>query len=165
MTAPDATASIAIDAPAEEVYALVSDVPGMSRWTVECDGGRWLDAATGARVGARFRGHNRIGRRRWVTTGTVTAADPGRRFAFRVSSFGMPVADWAYDIAPTAAGCLVTESTWYRAGPVLRYLLAPLATGVTSRTRRTTTNERNILRTLQNLKSTAEPTIVPPTPR
>ncbi|MGW9046997.1 SRPBCC family protein [Streptomyces lydicus] len=67
--------------------------------------------------GARFRGHNRNGLRRWVTTSRITDADPGRRFAYEVTApLGVPVSRWQYDIAPSAKGCTVTETTWTR-GP------------------------------------------------
>src|SRR5256885_2034195 len=108
---------------------MVSDVPRMPEWAVENTRCAWLGGATGPRVGARFRGQNRKGRRLWWTTSTVTGADPGRRFAFRVTSLGLPVADWAYEIEPAPHGCIVTESTWYRAGFLLRRVLAPAFTG------------------------------------
>src|SRR5439155_399446 len=122
MTQPDATASVAVQAPADLVYAMVSDVPRMPEWAVECEHNSWLGRDGGPRVGARFRGHNHKGLFHWWTTATVTAADPGRRFAFRVTSLGLPVAAWAYDIEPTPDGCVVTESTWYQVSWVHRHL-------------------------------------------
>jgi hypothetical protein len=156
MTEPTVSDSVLIDAPVDLVYGLISDVPRMSEWTAECEGNAWLAGDTGPRTGARFRGYNRRGWRRWSTTATVVAAEPGHLFAFRVTSFGMPVSVWAYDVHATAGGCEVSESMWYEAGWLLRLVLAPLGTGVHNRNERLAENRRNIARTLAGLKTTAE---------
>ena len=104
-----------IAAPAEQVWALVSDVTRMGEWSPENDGGKWLKGATEARPGAKFRGVNRRGKRTWSTLATVIDAEPGRSFSFRVTAQGLKVADWAYSFEPTASGCRVTESWTDRA--------------------------------------------------
>jgi Polyketide cyclase / dehydrase and lipid transport len=156
MAEPTVGESIIVHAPAAVVYELVSDVPRMDQWAVECERNTWLSPDTGPRVGARFRGHNRRGWHRWSTTATVVAAQPGHLFAFRVTSFGMPVAVWAYDIHATPDGTEVTECMWYQAGFVVRRVLAPLGTGVKNRVQRIEDNRRNIARTLERLKAAAE---------
>jgi hypothetical protein len=156
MTEPSATGTVTVNAPPEVVYALVSDVTRMSGWAVECERNSWLGDATGPRVGARFRGHNRRRWWRWSTTATVAAAQPGHLFAFRVTVFGRPVSVWAYDIHPTADGCEVSESMWFHAGPLLSSVLAPLATGIHGKEHRLAENRRNIARTLVGLKAAAE---------
>lgn len=153
MNAPSASARTAVAAPAKDVYALVSDLPGLSRIAEEFERGRWLDGATEAAVGARLRGHNRRGPLRWSTTVTVTAADPGKCFAFDVDFHGIPIARWRYDIVATgASACLVEESTWDRR-PGWFVPLGNLAAGVRSRAEH---NKRNIERTLRQLKQAAE---------
>jgi hypothetical protein len=152
MTEPSATARVEIAAPAERVYELVSDLPGMARMAEEFRGGRWLGAQPGAQVGARFRGHNRRGWHRWSTTSTVTEADRGRRFGFDVRSMWLPVSHWEYAIEPTDGGCQVTESTWDRRPAWFR----PLAGFATGSMNRAEVNQHNIERTLERLKSTAE---------
>jgi uncharacterized protein YndB with AHSA1/START domain len=97
-----------IAAPPRHVYDLISDVPQMSRYSPETVETRWLDGATTATVGARFRGVNALGSTRWVTKPTVTAATPGRLFAFRVPSGARST--WTYQLDPTDVGTLVTES-------------------------------------------------------
>ncbi len=156
MTEPTVSASILVSASPPFVYDVVSDVSRMYRWSVECRRNTWLDPATGPRVGARFRGHNRRGRHRWSTTATVVAAQPGHLFAFRVTSLGMPVAVWAYDLHPTPDGTEVTECMWYEAGFLIRRVLAPLATGVRGRAQRVEENRRNIARSLERLKAEVE---------
>ena len=59
MNGPSASARTEVNAPPEAVYALVSDLSGMSRIAVEFERGTWLGGAREAAVGARFRGHNR----------------------------------------------------------------------------------------------------------
>lgn len=153
MKAPSASARTAIAAPANDVYALVSDLPGFSRLAAEFERGSWLDGATEAAVGVRFRGHNRRGLSRWSTTVTVTAADPGKCFAFDVELRGLPIASWRYDIVTTGAtGCLVEESTWDRR-PGWMVPIGNLLVGIRSRTAH---NQRNIEHTLRQLKQAAE---------
>ncbi|WP_436492892.1 SRPBCC family protein [Actinokineospora sp. HUAS TT18] len=151
MSDPDARAQVAVDAPADRVYALVSDLPGFADVAEEFSGGKWLGGVTRARVGARFRGANRRGIRFWTTVSTVTDASP-TRFAFDVKSLGLPVSRWQYDIEPTSTGCQVTETTWDRRPSWFRPLTI-LATGVTDRR---VHNQRNIERTLARLKQAAE---------
>ena len=100
-----------IAAPAEQVWALISDLPRMGEWSPENEGGEWLKGATGPKLGATFRGSNRNGKKKWKTVAKVIDADPGRLFSFSVSVMGSKVADWSYAFEPTAAGCRVTE-TW-----------------------------------------------------
>ena len=50
-----------IHAPAEQVWAMVSDVTRMGEWSPENLGGAWLGTATGPQPGAKFRGTNRNG--------------------------------------------------------------------------------------------------------
>ena len=151
MAEPSARGVIEVAAPAERVYALVSDLPAMAAAATEFVGGKWLGGVAGASVGARFRGSNRRGFRRWSTTSTVTDAAPGR-FAFEVRSFGLPVSRWQYDIEPSGSGCTVTESTWDRRPGWYRPITA-LGTGVRDRS---TENQRNIEATLVRLKAAAE---------
>ena len=152
MTAPDARAQVDVAAPADQVYALVSDLPGLASVASEFTGGRWLGGETQPRVGARFRGTNRRGVRIWTTVSTVTDAESPSRFAFEVRSMGFPVSRWQYDIEPTDTGCRVTEATWDQRPSWFRPLTS-LATGVSDRK---TANQANIEATLAKLKTAAE---------
>jgi len=98
--------SIAVEAPPERVWALVTDVTQMGRWSPECHRCEWLDDAHTATVGARFRGHNKRGLLRWSSLATVVAADEPEHFAFEVHPSGMR---WGYRIEPQGAGARVTE--------------------------------------------------------
>lgn len=121
-----------ISAPAERVWSMISDVTRMGEFSPENVGARWLGGATGPVPGARFRGTNRRGWRRWSTQCTVIEADPPRRFAFRVTAVGLAVADWRYDLEPTDTGCRITETFVDRRGALVR-TAGRLLTGVADR--------------------------------
>ncbi len=100
-------ATIHIDATPEAVYALVSDITRMGEYSPECVKAEWVEGATGPAVGAKFKGHNKIGRfLRWSTTPEVTEAEPGRVFAFRTKE-----TIWRYRFEAAAdGGTGVTET-------------------------------------------------------
>jgi hypothetical protein len=152
MIAPTASAETDIAASPQAVYALVSDLPGLAKVAAEFARGRWLGGVTEAQAGARFRGTNKRARRRWTTTVTVTDAEPGKRFAFDVTYYGLPISRWQYDLEPSGDGCVVRESTWDRT-PAWFRPIGRLGTGVRDRAE---TNRRNIERTLRRLKDAAE---------
>jgi len=96
-----------VPAPPATVYRLISDITTMSRYSPETVATSWLGDGR-AHVGARFKGTNVIGKLRWSTKPTVTAADPGVRFAFQVPGRSGPM--WTYQLEPVDGGTLVTES-------------------------------------------------------
>ena len=144
--------TVEVDAPAALVWQLVSDLPAMGRLSPENAGGRWLRGATGPAQGARFRGTNRQGWRRWSTRVVVTECEPGRRFAFGVSSLGLAVSRWSYDVADRPGGCVVTE-TWEDSRGRVIDALGRIVSGVEDRTGYTA---RSIDQTLAAVKATAE---------
>jgi uncharacterized protein YndB with AHSA1/START domain len=83
--------TVDIDAGADELYSLISDPTRMRDWSPENRGATVLNPAEdgAAFVGMSFEGRNRRGRAAWTARCTVTAADPGRRFAFRVHTIGV----------------------------------------------------------------------------
>lgn len=154
-------ATIEIDAPAEAVYALIADLPAMGRWSPECYRCDWLGGATAAAPGVRFKGRNRIGARRWSTTGTVVVADPGRELTFDVESvFGLPVSRWSYRITQRDGGCTVTESSEDRRGVVIKTLGTALLLG-TPGAKRNARNQDTMEVTLARLKKAAESATAP----
>lgn len=108
--------SVIIAADAEALYREISDPSRMGQWSPENRGADIEGPKRPAHVGMRFIGHNKRGRVRWETGCTVTAADPGRRFAFDVNRYGfkrvlwpVSVASWEYRFEPADGGTLVTE--------------------------------------------------------
>jgi hypothetical protein len=146
------SATVHIDALPGEVYALVSDLPRMGEWSPENTGGRWLGGTTVPAVGARFKGTNRAGVRRWSTTVTVVEATPGEAFAFDVAYGPLAVARWSYRITPVNGGCDVTES-WDDRRTGLMNVIGAIGSGVRDRA---TFTKSSIETTLANLKAAAE---------
>jgi hypothetical protein len=101
-------ASIEINASAEAVYDLVSDLPRMGEWSPENIGGEWQDGGRG-KVGDRYIGHNKAGEREWSVPVMVTVADRGRCFEFVTRPDEGPCVRWTYRLESTAAGTRVTE--------------------------------------------------------
>lgn len=107
VSTPGDEASLQIDASADHLYGIVTDIAHMGRLSPECTGGEWLDGAHEPTVGARFKGHNKRGFARWSTTNTVVAADRDREFAFETKQSGTR---WRYRFEPDGDATLVTES-------------------------------------------------------
>ncbi|MET8976449.1 SRPBCC family protein [Streptomyces sp. NPDC004539] len=155
--------SVVIDVPPERAYDAVSRPADMGRWSPENLGTPTGSSGEPAALGARFVGLNKRGRLRWATGCTVTAADPGHRFAFRVHTIGItrprlrfPIATWEYRFEQAGDGTRVTE-TWTddrRAWP------APVAHTfdriATSGSTFAEFQARNIATTLSNLKQVLE---------
>lgn len=100
--------SVEIAASPEQVWALVSDLPSMGRFSPENTGGTWQRGG-GPVVGAVFRGTNAQGRRRWSTRSTVTRSEPGSAFAFEVRAASLLVAEWSYVVTAPRAGAPSTR--------------------------------------------------------
>lgn len=144
----EATAQIA--GSAEQIYELVTDVTRMGERSPECYRCEWIDGATGAAVGARFRGRNRLGLLRWTTTCTVAVAEPGREFAFTViHDSGREETRWRYLLEPNDAGTVLTESYEFLWCP-LPYTIAELLVPRDRQLR------RGIRQSVDRIKSTVE---------
>lgn len=153
MSEPSASAKIEIAAPPERVYELITDLANLGAWNVECLRATWIGPVKEAKPGARFRGSNRNGSRRWSTESTVTAAEPGRAFAYHVRAAGvLDVAIWRFDLTPTEDGCLVEQKTWDTRGRFMQ-VVGRLATNVPDRVSH---NTANMEKSLEGLKQAAE---------
>lgn len=141
-----------IGAPAEAVWAMVSDVTRMGEWSPETTGCAWTGGATGPAVGARFKGVNANGKRKWSTDCKVTECEPGEVFTFHVSAVGLGVADWSYRFEPTTSGCRVTETWTDRRGWLAKRLGGPIS-GVADRAEH---NRAGMEKTLATLATAAE---------
>ena len=96
--------SIEIDAPAEKVWALVTDIPRMAKWSPQVvkstvKGGE-------VKVGATFSNLNKQGIKRWPTAGKVVRFTPptggsSGDFAFKIRE---NKTIWSFQVEPTAAG-------------------------------------------------------------
>ncbi|MFD7293122.1 SRPBCC family protein [Streptomyces sp. NPDC059897] len=110
--------SITVAVSPDAAYDAVSRPADMGRWSPENLGTTNASPAGAAGLGTTFVGRNKRGAFRWTTRCTVTAAEPGRRFAFRVHAIGLkrpflrgPIATWEYRFEQVDGGTRVTE-TW-----------------------------------------------------
>jgi len=141
-----------INAPADQVWGMVSDVTRMGEWSPENEGATWLGGATGAEPGARFRGTNSRGKKKWKTNATIVDVEPGRLFSFRVTATALKVAEWRYAFEPTATGCRVTETWVDQRGRIVKALGKPVS-GVADRAAH---NRAGMEQTLDRLAAVAE---------
>jgi uncharacterized protein YndB with AHSA1/START domain len=136
----------------EKVWDLVSDVTKIGRYSPETFEAEWLEGATGPAVGAKFRGHvkrNGRGPTYW-TTCTVTAAEPGRAFAFGVGPSDKPLNVWSYELVASGDGTDVTES--FNLSPTFPLRLYWAVLGWS----RGKTNRRGMQTTLERIKAEVE---------
>lgn len=67
---------VTVDADLDAVWDVVRDVTRVGEWSHECVGVAWLDGATAATPGARFRGRNKQGIFRWGRVCEIVTAKP-----------------------------------------------------------------------------------------
>jgi Hemerythrin HHE cation binding domain/Polyketide cyclase / dehydrase and lipid transport len=67
---------VAVPAGRAAVWEIVRDVTRVGEWSHECVGAEWVDGATAAVPGARFRGRNRSGLFRWGRVCEIVVAGP-----------------------------------------------------------------------------------------
>lgn len=150
------TESITVRVPPGTAYAAVSDVTRMGQWSPEVRGSQVLGGRGPVRVGTRFVGLNRASWLPWATLCTVVAAEPERRFAFRVSFLGVALSQWTYRFRELPGGCEVTEEWLDLRSPVAGRLLTavtPVFTGVVRRRER---NRATMRATLAALRAALE---------
>jgi uncharacterized protein YndB with AHSA1/START domain len=144
-----------IQAPPENVYALVADVTRMPEFSPEVVHCTWMEGSTGPAVGARFEATNKVSRgRAWKNRPVVVAADPGREFAFSRTEKLTGTVVWRYLFEPEGTGTRVTES-YDVTRPVSRlgwFVIERLFGG---RDRRADLR-RGMQQTLERLRATAE---------
>lgn len=95
----------------DQVWDVLADVTRTGEWSHETVGAEWLDGATTATPGARFRGRNEKGRTRWSRTCEVVAAEPGRHLQFRTipSRLYRDSTLWTFELEPVAGGTRITQ--------------------------------------------------------
>lgn len=121
------TATREIAATPDALWAMVADVTRMGEWSPETARCRWLRGASGPAVGARFKGVNRNGKRRWSTVNTVQECVPGEVFAFETVAGPFAVARWEYRFVPSGTGTTVSETWTDQRGRVARGLGKPVS--------------------------------------
>ena len=154
---PTVEVSVVVDAPVEQVWALVTDVDLPARFSDEFLGATWLDAEPGP--GARFRGRNHnpaIGE--WETVSFVSRYEPPRAFGWDVGDPDHPSASWSLLLDPRPDGVHLRYHA--RIGPapsgLTRAILAMPDKEERIVARRLQDLERNMTATLAGIKALAE---------
>jgi uncharacterized protein YndB with AHSA1/START domain len=104
MVAPLLQTQVDIDAPAAEVWALISDFGRMPEWSPQC---RWMKSFGPLRAGTRTLNLNRRNRMFWPTTCTVLEVIPEKKLAFRVNTNH---SIWSYELERNGESTRVIES-------------------------------------------------------
>ncbi|HEX6523557.1 MAG TPA: SRPBCC family protein [Streptosporangiaceae bacterium] len=156
---PTVEARIWIDAPANRVWPLVSDVSLMPDMSEELQSVQWLDGATGPTLGARFVGHSQheaLGE--WSTTSSIVEFEPGRVFGWAVGDPWHPAALWRFRLERADSGTDLSE--WVQLGPGRSGLSLAIDQMPDKEQKivfvRMREFERNIIATLAHIKKLAE---------
>lgn len=122
-----ATVSVVADADIDAVWDVVRDPTRVAEWSHECVDCVWLDGATEARPGARFRGGNRQGLLRWGRVCEVLRVEP-YEIAWRTvpSTLYPDSTEWALRLRPTADGTRIEQSFQVVRGTALEPVYATL---------------------------------------
>ena len=115
---------LVIEADAEVLYDMVSDLPRIGEWSPECERVAWEGDVTLPVEGSTFTGYNAVGpgrRIRYSRHGQVLKAERGSEFTFITDEGGRPSTLWRYRFEQTAKGTKVSEGyevrwipTWAR---------------------------------------------------
>jgi uncharacterized protein YndB with AHSA1/START domain len=97
-------AQIDIEAPPARVWALISDLRLMPKWSPQC---RLMKPFGPLRRGTKTVNINRRGYLLWPTTGQVTEVIPEQKLSFRVNANNTI---WTYELQPHDTGTRVIES-------------------------------------------------------
>lgn len=97
-----------MQASAQTLYDLVSDIGRTGEWSPICTACWWDDETTAGEVGAWFTGRNVLPERTWESRSQVVVAEPGREFSWLV---GSKYVRWGYTFAGVDGGTILTE-TW-----------------------------------------------------
>ncbi|MEU0494854.1 SRPBCC family protein [Mycobacterium sp. NPDC006124] len=128
MAQPLLHAQVDVDAPPAKVWALVSDLRLMPRWSPQC---RLMKPLGPLRPGTRTVNVNRRNLLFWPTTSRITEVVAERKLAFRVNENNTV---WSFELEPTATGTRLTETRHAENGvkPVSNLLVNAVLGGVPS---------------------------------
>ena len=113
---PTAEATIHVEAPAEVLWPLISDIHLVASLSTEVQEVAWLADVREPALGAAFHGrsrHRAVGE--WTTTSRVVECTPPRVFAWAVEDPAHPTATWRFELTPRPGGTDLRQ--WARMGP------------------------------------------------
>lgn len=139
-----------IDALPETLYDIIADVTRTSELSPEIVRCEWLDGATGAVPGARFKATNKV-RITWSNKPVITVAERGREIAWARTELGGGTVVWHYRFEPEGSGTRVIES--YQVTRSLNRLGWFIIERIAGRKDRRTDLRRGMEQTLQRLEA------------
>jgi len=151
-------ASVTVAAPAEAVWAVVSDVPRLGEWSGECRACVWVGEDEAPVPGARFRGRNRRSGFRWTRLNEVVLVDEPHELVWRTVPSGpyLDSVEWSLSLAKDAGTTRVSESFQVLSMPrLMEGLLWLAAPGHRDRT-------TDLVEDLARLKALVESADLPP---
>ena len=110
--------STIVEASADFLYDLLSDITRTGEWSPVCTSCWWDDEAEAGRVGAWFTGRNELPHRTWETRSEVVTAERGREFAWVV---GGSFVRWGFSFAAAESGTVITESWEFLPGGIAMF--------------------------------------------
>jgi hypothetical protein len=122
---------VVTEASPEAVWEIVSDVTRVGDWSHECRSSDWVDGATSARPGARFRGRNKVDWISWSRVNEVVTADAPRELAWKTiaTRFFPDSTLWTITLEPVDGGTRIVQTyEVLKLGPImdrLYYLTTP----------------------------------------
>lgn len=144
-------AETVIDASAEKVWAVLSDVSRMPEWSDETV--KMLPLKPGGlRLNQWYLGLNRRKAVLWPTRSVVSVLEPGTKLAWLTKSSG---AEWIYELTPEGSGTRVVHRRPVPGGLTpLSKMFAPLALGGSEE--HADELEASMGRTLERIKAAVE---------
>ena len=105
-------AEVTVAAPIGAVWSIVADVTRTGEWSHECHQVGWLQGASEAAPGVRFRGRNRSGWLRWTRTCELIAVESPRRIAWRTvtSPLFVDSTEWTITLEPVPGGTRIVQT-------------------------------------------------------
>ena len=96
----------------EQIWAVVADPARIGEWSHETQGGLWLDGATTAAPGARFRAGNRVNWSKWSRVCEIVTADAPRELVWRTvpSAVYRDSTEWRISLEPVEGGTRIVQS-------------------------------------------------------
>jgi len=103
---------VEVAASIESVWRVVSDVTRTGEWSHECLQVDWLDGASLAAPGVRFRGRNRSLWLRWSRTCEVLSVAAPHQIAWRTipTLLFVDSTDWRIDLEPAGQGTRIVQT-------------------------------------------------------
>ena len=102
---------VTVTATPDEVWQVISDVTRTGEWSHECGGVHWVDGATAAVPGARFRARNHAGLVRWGRVSELVTVDAPCEISWQTvpTMFYPDSTVWRFQLEPVKGGTRIVQ--------------------------------------------------------